>query len=288
VVGWAGLIPSEGKTLVSKDFGTINSRLIRFKRETDKGRTPWVSGSFLPHVQTQLAIGSMKRGVIDHNGKIVGQDDPISQYESWSDFMKSCPNQVKAWKFLWGVNHDKLMKRCEQFPVASLCLPPQAGGLGFPFPPEGSPFFQTRQPRTVQLVLARMLLDEGTREHHQLRSDWLSLLQEEREQPADRCVFRQLSESLRKVGCPLLRIPVSDSTSALVPPDSQFLITHAPIGGVRDSTLGDRRSFMFRALREAVYYYSASGRGPWTSSAVVDFLREYRWKTVYGRYSSTQ
>lgn len=281
VVGWAGLRPSVGKTLVSERYGTINSTLYRF--DTSDG---YVKPSHLPHLQLQLALGSMKSGQYDVDGKLRGINSPSSQSRMWSDFMASSPHPARAWSFLYSANRAKIKELCSLYPDATLCLAPEAGGLGLPLPPQDSPYYAVRTPRAKHLMLARLLLEEGTPEHHLLRARWLALLGEADSAPSERILFRWVTEHQRKLRCPLLRVDATAGTRVPVPPPewSYYVATAAQVE--QDLPSESERRATSRSLLKALKAWSLSGRGPWTVARVSAFLRDFRWIPSYGSFSS--
>nr|QKN88956.1 MAG: hypothetical protein [Picornavirales sp.] len=218
VVGWGGLTCSLGKTLVSQRIFTINSRLYE-ARVQDSFGTQWYDPIPLPHLQLPLALGSMKKGQYDFNGRLLGSLNPADQSRCWMKFMESAANPVRAWNFLYGANREILSRFSREFPTASFCLPPEAGGLGFPLPPQGSPFLKRRSPRSFNLMAARLLLESGTEDHSRLRSAWLRSLDLSPDEPSENILFRDQAHLLDLTGCPFLRVPFDHSEETLVPPN---------------------------------------------------------------------
>lgn len=286
MVDWAGLKPSIGKTLVSPVWGTINSRLVRFYDRVGPCGTPYREPVLLPHCQLQLALGSMKSGQYDLDGRIISQGDPATEGRMWSEFLETCPRPAHAWKFLWGVNREYLLSLTRMFPRSALCLPAEAGGLGFPLPPPDSPFYSARSPRSTNLLLARMLLEEGTPSQHCLRSQWLSLLRQHNDSSVENILFREISDLQRRTGCPLLRVRREEAPETTVPlRDMYYRVSTTNVIEGEESTLSQRRSLYLRCLKE-LRSFGASGRGPWTVAVVNSFLREYSWDYMYGRFCS--
>lgn len=309
VCTWAGLLPSVGKTIVSRRFGTINSQLFDFQLSrqspvdwpesywdpipvplrpvylfSPRMDRPAYHPRHLPHVQLQLALGSMKSGHAEIGGKVVSQTSIVHLSRMWSEFMSSCPEKERAWRFLWGVNRQRIRSSRIRYPKAPLCLPPEAGGLGFPLPPRSSEYFYRRSPGPRSLLIARMLLEGGTEEHDHLRRSWLNLLNTDLESPSEILLFRQQCELQRRTGCPLLTVP-SDS-EPLLPPSHLRIETGEYSSFDRTLSSPDQFRVMLGKLRLSLDAYQATGRGPWDLDAVSGFLRRERWSSCYGRYSS--
>lgn len=285
VVDWGGLIPSVGKTLVSKEFGTINSQLWKFENRESFGAR-WTEPVHVPHCALQLALGSMKSGHADSSGFEASERSPRADSKMWREFLDSCPDRERGWRFLWSANRNLIHSLTRAFPTSPLCLPVEAGGLGFPLPPSTSEFYSPRAPRRAHLLAARMLLEEGTLGHHELRDRWTRMLSALDWKPSESLWFARQAAWQRTVGCPLLCRPVSDDPPLdSVRPPPLLNMDFAETPRVDRDVHDDRRSLHFRLLRE-VRNYSRSGRGPWSVAEVESFLRSHRWERMYGRYSS--
>lgn len=280
IVNWAGLKPSVGKTLVSKKFGTINSSLYRFD-DTSSFGTDWVRATHIPHLQLQLALGSMKSGRVDLSGRVISNANPISESRMWHQFMDSCRNKSRGWRFLFGVNRIYLRSLCQEFPRASLVLPPEAGGLGFPLPPPQSGYLEKRLPRNHHLTLARMLLEEGTEGQNRCRREWLSSLNFSRDRPSEGLLLTQQSQLQRLTSCPML---LRSSTEEDLIPPPHLSCSYALHNSYERGSLKSVAA-TFYSLDKELKKFVKSGRGPWTISAVFGFLRDKRWTVSYGRYS---
>lgn len=293
IVKWGGLIPSIGKTLVSRRYGTINSVLYRFDRRVldsevpGKGiryLTPFISPSRLPHVQLQLALGSMKSGRTDLNGRIISNSDPTSEQRMWSQFMDSCPHKERAWRFLFGANRVYLKDLFSAFPTASLCLPVEAGGLGFPPPPASSEYCPRRTPQSRSLCIAKMLLMSDSEEHGRIRSQWISALRANNDKPVENLLFAAHARYSRITGCSF-RYVDEDHEENLPPNELAFGLARSPIQETDIDPRSVRRAVFFSILKH-LRNYVKSGRGPCTLREVSDFLAGKKWSWSYGMYCS--
>lgn len=271
VVRWGGLLPSVGKTLVSRDWGTINSTLFRFKRTSDFGVDHYRI-THVPHLAVQLAIGSIKSGRVDSEGKAIGNNSPLDEENMFRLFMESTRNKERGWRFLYGVNRRKIADRLRRFPRIALCLPTQAGGLGFPLPPPASEYYPKRIPRPLSLKVARLLLDHPDRTLDLLRTSWAQHLAN-KETPL---LMREQGRLLSQTGCVWQPVPI-DSIEPLLPP-TRFCFSY---GDAFAKQRTDARIHL-QLVKAAL----TMDRKPWTLAEVVDFLRVKRWTCRYGRYSS--
>lgn len=285
VVGWAGLIPSIGKTLVSRTHGTINSVMFRFRtRKTVE--TEWVEAIRLPHIQLQLALGSMKSGRVDLSGRVMSRSNPMGESRMWHEFLRSCPSKASAWSFLFKANREYLMASSKLSPWASLVLPPEAGGLGFPAPPPDSKFYSSRYPKPSQLLLARMLLEEGTEKQHRSRTTWLKALEVENEIPSESIINSRWQEAQRLSGARMKQVPIDEEIEQLPP---SFLNLEVATDPLIEGDVSGRiaRSRALKCVNRDLMSYRASGREkPWTLAEVVDFVSRSRWTLLPCPYSS--
>lgn len=299
VVRWGGLLPSVGKTLVSREYLTINSQIYKVgRRQAGCFSDPVMGDSHrirnpveifvptrLPHVQLQLATGSMKSGHVDLSGRVRAVCSPATRSKMWHDFLDSCPRKEAAWKFLWRTQASYLWSLRDRFPTAAFCAPLEAGGMGFPLPPPSSPFFKNRAPGTRALLLARMLLESGTPEHHRLRARWAAALRVEEDSPSSSLLYTRLADYQARTGCPLLRTPIEAIEQTEIPPHLMVEYFASPLRECDVSPREVRRS-LFARLRNELRRYTSSGRGPMTLSGVMTFLSGSEWSRRYGRFSS--
>lgn len=285
VVEWGGLIPSVGKTLVSRSYGTINSTLYRFTPVSDhRGR--WTNVERLPHLELQLAVGSMKAGRTDLDGQGYQSGSPLSLSRMWSEFMESAVDTERAWRFLWRANVKILYKWMRDFPSASICLPVAAGGLGFPLPPPSSEFYSTRLPGTRARMVARLLLERTDCERvERLRRRWLSSVEAECVSPSMGVLLSQHNDRLQRLGAPF--VPRQDDDDLCLPPLE--LSTDVACDPVMESisTPRDKRKAVDKAIRHAVAALTSSGRGPWDLTAILDSRGHCRWAYVGGFYQNS-
>lgn len=286
VVAWAGLYPSVGKTLVSRQFATINSTLYRMYPRFSHG-TEWIEPFHLPHVQLQLAIGSMKSGHTDHLSSSLSMSDPCSDSRMWHEFLASCPDQERAWRFLYGANRNYIRSLCQGFPTSALCLPPEAGGLGFPLPPATSVYYPIRKPRPYDLLLGRMLLEEGTQDHNRLRGQWLSTLKlMTLESPVQRLVMQDWMRAQRHCASEPVFLPREEVPDFLPPPSLAVGLASNPVIDWTDIDLFRQRRRIRFQLDRAVLSYSRSGRGPPDLRSLQIISRRGQWAYRYTDFSS--
>ncbi|APG77204.1 RNA-dependent RNA polymerase [narna-like virus 6] len=287
VVEWGGLKPSVGKTIVSQRYLTINSKLFRVDSAVDQHGTPYWRNRHLPHVQLQLAIGSMKSGHIDEDSWVLSSTSPRSRSRMWQEFLDSCPDKDRAWSFLFSANRGLLRGLMDKYPTCTLCLPTEAGGLGFPLPPIDSRWYVQRAPRSVDRMKARLLLSAGLPSHDQLRSRWLSSLASEDPRTADALLFGDLLRYQKSTGCPLVLETLDEQVGKekdLPPPILACPLAGGVIDPLEEHLLLASQRRVIRDIDRAVRAYSRSGRGPWTQCEISDFLRRFAWRRKYGRY----
>ncbi|APG76986.1 RNA-dependent RNA polymerase [Beihai narna-like virus 3] len=170
---YMGLIPSIGKNFRSPDIATINSEMWQIWRETpskDVRSTASrlglrIAGPFRGRksqiIQMGMLWGSVKGGASGaaqawgDKAKISGLAELQSESLMLRDFLSSCPNAGRAYQFMAEERLGPLLAKVP--PGVPLCLPPWLGGLGFPLPPEGSPYRRARAPTGKQLLIASYL-----------------------------------------------------------------------------------------------------------------------------------
>jgi hypothetical protein len=284
VVGWAGLLPSVGKTLVSRQYATINSCLYRMYPRFSH-QTEWIEPVRLPHIQLQLAIGSMKSGHTDHLSSSLAMSDPCSDSRMWHEFLDSCPQREPAWRFLYSANRSYIRALCAGFPTSTLCLPPEAGGLGFPLPPPSSVYYPSRKPRTRDMMLGRMLLEEGTDAHSRLRSQWLSTLRMMTLQsPVQQLVMSDWSKAVSHCTGDRLFRPSEEIEDFLPPPDIAVGLSNSPVVDWTTVELFRRCRRIRFQLDRALINYARSGRGPLDLRSLQIISRQGRWVSRYMKF----
>nr|WAK75234.1 MAG: putative RNA-dependent RNA polymerase [Hubei narna-like virus 5] len=283
VVNWGGLIPSVGKTLVSKRFGSINSRIFRFDTRYFKN-TKYIDATPINHIQLALAHGSMKNGNVSDE-----HTNFMSKQIRFQEFMDSCPNKARAWKYLFSLHQDYLSVHCKNFPLASLCLPLELGGLGFPSPPIDSVYYAKREPRPLSLILARMIMDHTEMGDRGALRDWRLLIRtgEVPANCAELLLFDRQSEYCQKSQCPILVRPKEEKT--ILPPSELSYgvgLTNTFDHFDTISNVMSRRKSLHYKILNSLKKYTKSGRGPCKISVVNSFIRSSAWRFCYGKYSS--
>lgn len=286
LVKWGGLLPSVGKTLVSRNFATINSQLFHVSRRFHEVG-PYLDVVRLPHVQLQLAVGSMKSGHYDfEGGRTLAASSPLSETRMWHDFMDSCADKVRGWKFLWGANAGYLASLGRAFPTCAFCLPPALGGMGFPLPPTSSPYYSSRVPGTRSLLLARLLGESATERHARLRQRFCAALESECENPSESLLFQEQAQFLRSVGCPFVAVPRDQMADRLLPPSRRLYDVALSADRVPLYEAREERRVAFLSLVRELRAYARSGRGPWSLSVASEFSQSFQWSYIRGHYSS--
>jgi hypothetical protein len=269
--GLAGLCDCWPARSKLRSGATINSTLFRMRQLSDRHGTKYTRAQHLPHIKLQLALGSMKK-----------HTDPLrDRSQSWTEFMETCPRPDKAWRFLFRANFEYLKRFSVDFPNAAWCLPVALGGAGLPSPPAADACWRRRQPKTLSLVLARLLMEEEYRPADRLRAKWTCALNMMDEPSVQSIMFRDQSRLLE--GCkPVLRD--LDESKTLLPPNElgYSYCLSGTTDQVQDAT--QARRAVFFALQRSLKNYLKSGRGPCDVAEVVAFARTKRW-CFEGKYS---
>lgn len=291
VVKWGGLIPSVGKTVMSRGYGTINSTLYKVTKRclpSLKGGSPtwfWFV-EHLPHVQLQLAVGSMKSGHYDRKQKrVIGKSTPLSESKQWHDFMASCRDKEKGWRFLWRANKRYLDSLSQFFPASCYCLPPMAGGLGLPLPPFSSQYWKDRRPTNCAISIAQMLLQEDSPEAVHSKRSYFAALQSFRDPDPMKNLFADMCRYRRETDCPEGFVPVSDVPD-LQPP---ALLSYAygnpphPYWDGERWVEGTERQKQYLVLLRRVRAFSKT-HTLWPLERILTFSQNFVWSSTTGKY----
>jgi len=237
IVKFGGLTPSIGKNFRHAKIATINSEMwyIQVLHQNvdryDESILGFYWGEREPIIELGLARGSMKNGVVGLAGEDISpfynpQIWGTSKERCWDKFIKSCPDKVVAYDFLWNAVGRKVVTELPE--GMPLCVPTWLGGAGFPLPPAEHPLRSQREPSKMQRLAARYIND--TWGHCRITSKYLRAI-ETKSMPASVDAEIELDCDIRKA----LRIPkptiieVPEPKTELTPlPNWMFL----PIGSL--------------------------------------------------------